>query len=124
MIDRGEEEKRMKDKNFSYGKRLKELIEDKRTSVYAIAMKSGVSYNTVKNIVNENTHYPRHDTVKLLIAALEISSFEFYKDYEMVRTVEDENEIRLINLYRKLSVREQGQLEGYALALSEKCEEK
>ncbi len=113
-----------RDKNFSYGKRLKELIEDKRTSVYAIAMKSGVSYNTVKNIVNENTHYPSHDIVKLLIAALEISSFEFYKDYEMVRTVEDENEIRLINLYRKLSVREQGQLEGYALALSEKCEEK
>ncbi len=62
---------------FSTKERLFELIEERRLSIYALAIRSGVAPSTIKNILYGKNKNPGVVTIKLLCDGLGISLYEF-----------------------------------------------
>ena len=59
-------------------KRLRELLEERKMSLYSLAYKSAVPYSTVKNIFNGVSKNPGIITIKLLCDGIGITITEFF----------------------------------------------
>ena len=66
------------------------LLEEKHMSIYALAMKSGVSSSTIKSILYGKSQNPGIVTLKLLCDGLGISLYDFFNT-ETFRSTELEN---------------------------------
>ena len=54
------------------------LLEEKQMSIYALAMKSGVSASTIKSILYGKSKNPGVVTIKLLCDGFGISLYDFF----------------------------------------------
>lgn len=70
--------------------RILVLLEQKQMSIYALAMKSGVSASTIKSILYGKSKNPGVVTLKLLCDGFGISLYEFFNT-EVFRSTELEN---------------------------------
>ncbi len=66
------------------------LLEEKQMSIYALAMKSGVSASTIKSILYGKSKNPGVVTIKLLCDGFGISLYDFFNT-EVFRSRELEN---------------------------------
>ena len=66
------------------------LLEQKQMSIYALAMKSGVSASTIKSILYGKSKNPGIVTIKLLCDGFGISLYDFFNT-EVFRSTELEN---------------------------------
>ena len=66
------------------------LLEQYQMSIYALAVKSGVSASTIKSILYGKSKNPGIVTIKLLCDGFEISLFEFFNT-EVFRSSLPEN---------------------------------
>lgn len=66
------------------------LLEEKQMSIYALAMKSGVSASTIKSILYGKSKNPGIVTIKLLCDGFGISLYDFFNT-EVFRSRELEN---------------------------------
>jgi len=66
------------------------LLEQKQMSIYALAMKSGVSASTIKSILYGKSKNPGVVTIKLLCDGFGISLYDFFNT-EVFRSTELEN---------------------------------
>ena len=66
------------------------LLEEKQMSIYALAMKSGVSASTIKSILYGKSKNPGVVTIKLLCDGFGISLYDFFNT-EVFRSTEVEN---------------------------------
>lgn len=66
------------DTYFCAKSRLFELLEERRLSIHALAIKSGVAPSTIKNILYGKSKNPGIVTIKILCDGLGISLFEFF----------------------------------------------
>ena len=66
------------------------LLEEKQMSIYALAMKSGVSASTIKSILYGKSKNPGIVTIKLLCDGFGISLYDFFNT-EVFRSIELEN---------------------------------
>lgn len=66
------------DTYFCTKSRLSELLEERRLSIHALAIKSGVAPSTIKNILYGKSKNPGIVTIKLLCDGLGISIFDFF----------------------------------------------
>lgn len=66
------------------------LLEEKQMSIYALAMKSGVSASTIKSILYGKSKNPGIVTIKLLCDGFGISLYDFFNT-EVFRSTELEN---------------------------------
>ena len=66
------------------------LLEQKQMSIYALAMKSGVSASTIKSILYGKSKNPGVVTIKLLCDGFGISLYDFFNT-EVFRSRELEN---------------------------------
>lgn len=66
------------------------LLEQKQMSIYALAMKSGVSASTIKSILYGKSKNPGIVTIKLLCDGFGISLYDFFNT-EVFRSIELEN---------------------------------
>ena len=66
------------DTHFNTKTRLFELLEERRLSIHALAIKSGVAPSTIKNILYGKSKNPGIVTLKILCDGLGISLFEFF----------------------------------------------
>ena len=66
------------------------LLEEKQMSIYALAMKSGVSASTIKSILYGKSKNPGVVTIKLLCDGFGISLYDFFNT-EVFRSIELEN---------------------------------
>lgn len=66
------------------------LLEEKQMSIYALAMKSGVSASTIKSILYGKSKNPGVVTIKLLCDGFGISLYDFFNT-EVFRSTELEN---------------------------------
>ena len=69
--------------------RILSLLYEKRTSIHKLAIESGVSPSTIKNILYGKSKNPGIVTVKMLCDGLEISLADFF-DTEVFRQLEQE----------------------------------
>lgn len=72
-------------------KRFKEIMQERNMTPNALAVMSGVTPSTIKNIVNPNggSHNPRIVTIKKICDGLEITLAEFF-DTEEFNNLEQE----------------------------------
>lgn len=70
--------------------RILVLLEQKQMSIYALAMKSGVSASTIKSILYGKSKNPGVVTIKLLCDGFGISLYDFFNT-EVFRSRELEN---------------------------------
>ena len=66
------------DTYFSIKTRLFELLDDRRLSIHALAIKSGIAPSTIKNILYGKSKNPGIVTIKILCDGLGISLFDFF----------------------------------------------
>lgn len=59
-------------------KRLRELVDEKNMSLYALSYNAAVPYSTVKNIFKGDSKNPGVITIKLLCDGLGITITEFF----------------------------------------------
>jgi len=60
-------------------KRLQELMDERRMTIYALSKKSNVSWNTIKNFFAKETK-PTLPTIELLCNGLEITMAQFFDE--------------------------------------------
>lgn len=70
--------------------RILVLLEQTQMSIYALAMKSGVSASTIKSILYGKSKNPGVVTIKLLCDGFGISLYDFFNT-EVFRSTELEN---------------------------------
>ena len=58
--------------------RIFQLLEEKKMSIHALAIKSGVAPSTIKNILYGKSQNPGIVTIKLICDGLNISLFDFF----------------------------------------------
>ena len=75
---------------FNIKNRILVLLEEKKLSIHALAIKSGVAPSTIKNILYGKSQNPGIVTIKLLCDGLEISLHDFFNT-EVFRSKELEN---------------------------------
>ena len=62
--------------------RLLFLLEEKKLSIHALAIKSGVAPSTIKNILYGKSKNPGIVTIKMLCDGFEISLYDFFNTQE------------------------------------------
>jgi transcriptional regulator with XRE-family HTH domain len=70
--------------------RIQFLLEQRKLSIYALSIRSGVSQSTIKSILYGKSKNPGAVTLKMLCDGLEISLFDFF-DTEQFKSTEPEN---------------------------------
>ena len=83
------------------GKRLRDIREEKKMSIYRITQITGVSGQHIKGI-EEGTRQPTIETLQRLTAALGTSLAEVFND-DMQCSYLTERERRLVENFRRLS---------------------
>ena len=83
------------------GKRLRDIREEKKMSMYRITQITGVSGQHIKGI-EEGTRQPTIETLQRLTSALGSSLAEIFND-DMQCSYLTENERRLVENFRRLS---------------------
>ena len=63
-------------------KRILDLCEEKRMSIHKLAIESGVSPSTIKNILYGKSQNPRIVTIKILCNGMGITLIEFFDTRE------------------------------------------
>ncbi len=71
--------------------RLLALLEEKKISIHALAINSGVAPSTIKNILYGKSKNPGIVTIKMLCDGFGISLYEFFEANEF-KSLEPENE--------------------------------
>lgn len=66
------------DTYFFVKSRLLDLLDDRRLSIHALSIKSGVAPSTIKNILYGKSKNPGIVTLKILCDGLGISLFDFF----------------------------------------------
>ena len=66
------------DTYFFVKSRLLDLLDNRRLSIYALSIKSGVAPSTIKNILYGKSKNPGIVTIKILCDGLGISLFDFF----------------------------------------------
>ena len=85
--------------------RIEQLRKEKGWSLAKMAREANLSPNAVYNWYNEKNYTPGRDAIDSLCLAFGISMSEFFYDVDVDRFTE--KEMRLLDLYRKLSAAKQ-----------------
>ena len=72
--------------------RIRELMAERKSSEYRLAIASGLSQSTVANIFNRNTT-PSVATLESICAGFGITLAQFFADGEMVELTEEQREM-------------------------------
>ena len=78
------------DTYFSTKARIFDLLDERRLSIHALAIKSGIAPSTIKNILYGKSKNPGIVTIKLLCDGLGISLYDFF-DTDIFRSNEPED---------------------------------
>ena len=71
--------------------RLLVLLDEKKLSIHALAIKSGVAPSSIKNILYGKSKNPGVVTIKMLCDGFGISLYEFF-DTQIFQSVDPEND--------------------------------
>ena len=106
-----------KEKCAEIAQKFKQLCEERGTTPYKIAQRSGLSSSTVSCFLAGKT-VPRIDTMMILCNELGVSVTDFFEEREMaeVQTQEEEN---LLKMYRNLPTDKKNSLLRYLKMLSQ-----
>lgn len=78
------------DTYFCAKSRLFDLLEERRLSIHALAIRSGVAPSTIKNILYGKSKNPGIVTIKILCDGLGISLYDFF-DTDQFRSADPED---------------------------------
>lgn len=84
--------------------RLQELMDERDLNMYALAKRSGLSWNTIKNIFSRTTN-PTVTTLSMLCDGLGITLAQFFEEEQDVTHLTAEQQ-HLINRWNQLTDRE------------------
>lgn len=65
---------------MNFSARLQQLMDERGMSIYTLAKRSGVSWNTIKNFFVRNSANPTLQTLELLCKGLGISLAQFFEE--------------------------------------------
>ena len=89
--------------------RIKELLDERNWSMYKLAKEADIPYSSLNTLFQKNNQ-PTLSTLEKICAGFHISMFEFFSDYPPYRqdsvTLSDD-EINLLNIYRKINTSNQ-----------------
>lgn len=89
---------------FDVGERLKQLMDERGLNMYALAKRSNLSWNTIKNFYTRQTK-PTIATLSMLCDGLGITLAQFFEtDGETAHLTAEQQ--HLVNRWDKLSPRE------------------
>lgn len=97
-------------------KRIKNKLNENKMSYTDLALKTNLSLGTIKDIMRGHTEKPRIDTINTILKALGINPED---DYKYIPSNTTEEEIELLNEFKKLPVAKQGEIAGYIKGLNE-----
>lgn len=111
---------------MAFGKTLKKLLEEKGFKQNELAKKIGISETTLSSMISRDVGKVDIDIFLDICDAIDVDPTVFYRDYkkslesEMVLAPEERH---LVELFRQLSAKEQGNLIGRAELLVEQHRE-
>ncbi len=121
---------------MAVGKKLEEIIKHRGLTQKEVADRAGIKPQTLNNLITRDSARADVQILLKICKALEIdmSVFEedaikeFYEDHPRAEKVEvfsaaTDNEIRMLTLFRQLTLTQQGELIGRAELLTEQNEE-
>ena len=90
-------------------KRISEMCEDRKWSIYTLAEKTDIPYSTLNSFINRDTP-PKIETLERICEAFGISLAQFFVEDGEQFEVLNEKEMMLLSLFRKLPVQKQKSL--------------
>lgn len=110
-----------KEKCTEIARRFKQLCDERGTTPYKIAQRSGLSSSTVSCFLTGKT-IPRIDTMMILCNELGVSVTDFFEEREMAESQAQDEEI-LLKTYRNLPTDKKDSLLRYLKMLNQYTEE-
>lgn len=71
------ENEMLKTVNYAVAERIRELLKEKKMTQYRLAMNSGLTHSTIKNIMHENIKDNKLSTIILIAGGFDMTVSEF-----------------------------------------------
>lgn len=92
-------------------------------SKYEFSRRSGIPKSTIRSIEQKEDYDVRESNILKLCKGMGIEPCEMFMDYSRPIVTVRDDEICLLQEYRKLTEKDQGRIEGYLRALSESVDQ-
>lgn len=100
--------------------RLLEYLENKKITIYQFAKQSGIPQSTIRSIVQKEDYEVREGNIHKICEGMGIRPYEMFQEEEDEIVFLHQEEIPVIEKYRKLHREDKFRVQGYVDALIEK----